>query len=276
MRYTIAVNGLSGVFDLGLRLFRNNARAALLVGLLLSLPGLLATGLELVDSDLLGGTVLLGGDTLDDAMAPSPPGTPELPDVPGDMPTPPTLTLKSFLSIAITLVQAFLLFPVSSGALVLLYTADLFGESMTWRDAVRQAWQRKAALCTAMALSTLYIILGMLLIVLGVYFALRFTLIYQAVILEKADPRTALRRSGVLMKSHYMTALALVLLMWGLSIGVVIGVSTTASPLVAGLVQWVAEAGAMCAVTACYTALYFSARHKHEGFELRQASPPSA
>lgn len=269
MRYNIAVAGLSGVFDLGLQLFRNNARAALLVGLLLSLPGLLATGLELVDSDLLNGPAFFG-DSIDDTMAPSPPETAE-----GEL-TPPRLTVKSAIALGISLLQAFLFFPVSSGALTLLFTADLFGESMTWQQALRQAWQRKGPLCVTMALSTVCIILGMLLIVLGVYFALRFTLIYQAVMLEQADPKTALRRSGVLMKSNYWTALALVLLMWGLTIGVVLGVSVTASPLVAGVVQWVVEAGTMCAVSACYTALYFSARHAKEGFQLQPGASRTA
>ncbi|WP_460032412.1 hypothetical protein [Megalodesulfovibrio paquesii] len=269
MRYNIANTTLASILDLGLKLFRHNARTALLIALVLSLPDLLILGIDAMDAGLAP------SETIQDAAA-----TQTLPLASNgeDSPLPSFLEnnaefdAKTLLVMAIGMVQVFLLFPVTSGALALCYTADLFGESLTWSAAIRRAWGQKGSLCTAMALSTLYTICGMLLFILpGIYLGLRYTLIYHAAALEGADPRGALRRSGVLMQSHYLMALTIMFLMWGVTIGTIVAVSSTASPLVAGLVQWAAEAGTMCLVSACYTALYFAARSKHEQFDQTMA-----
>ncbi len=251
MRYHIAAHGFSGMLDFALQLYTKNAKALMGLTALCMLPEL---GLLVLDAQ-----GAFDASTLEFLLNPEDPES--------------AITFSPVLTLLSTAI-AVLTFPIGGGAAMLLMTADIFGDRLTWKEALQQTWRRKWPLWWTSAVVTALFWGGMLLIVPGVYFMLRFGLVHTVILLEQTSGMAAFARSTRLMRSYYWAFLGLLLVAYVgiMFLSIFVGIALGSSEPLLNLAVWGLQVVLLAGVTVITLAVYFSARCKHEQFDLTLAA----
>lgn len=252
MRYDLSSHGLGNILDLTVKLAQQNMAPILIISFLMQLPGLVVAVAQLLVVPNLDVHIQTGFANIE----------------------PMALAIIGLLAL-VSIIQTFLLIPVASGGIAVCLTADLFGETPDWKVALRHSWSRKWALLGASLLVILITGIGFLLLIIpGIYFALRLSLVIQAVVLDDEGGGSAPSRSGRLMSGLYWKALGMYAI---LIIGFFVFSATTQFFLiqmqfVAAFVNLLLQTVFGALMTCATTSLYFIARSKHEQFDLTVAS----
>ena len=238
MQYELKSMTLGEILDMSFRLFRDN------FWLLVAISGIVFFPMHFVQG----------------LMEPS-------------VPTQPTEAAAQFLALflvfMITLVLVLLMGPIANAAVTKVVADRYLDRPTSFREAYGYVFRRFWKLVGALLLSSLIIIIGfVLLVVPGIIFTLRYTLVPVVVIVENKGGAEALRRSRELMKKNWL----MVLVIWIL-VGVLSGVLSGLASLIpftfpAALIS--AGVGILYATFAqvVYVVLYMHARCDKEAFDL--------
>jgi len=259
MRYEIKELGLGGILDQAITLIKNHFGLLIGVAFCFLIPFWVASGLAVP---------LLMPDFME--MQQRPPGamTPEQAREMGERFIEALPVIIAVVAVGILLLFAIVM-PVTNGATIHALSQAYLGGKPSVGGAIGFAFKRLPSLLWTNLLSMIMIVLGLfLLIIPGVILMFRYFLVSQVVVIEGKSGRAALKRSGVLMKGHAgkVFVLGFLLGIIGALVGSVAGiipvpqVSTVVSSVLQGVL------GALGA--SAWTVLYFSARCKHEGFDL--------
>lgn len=249
MRYYLAATDLSSLIDLSIKLFKNNKKPLLTLGLLANLPGLVL--------------LVLNQYGFFDAY------TEEFVFMEGMPPW-----QYSWLLDALSMGSWIFIAPLASGAMVVLLAADIFGAPVSISDGLRHAWQHKLAIWGSTALFFCIFYPSILLIIPGIYFLLRYSLLYHVIILEHLGGLPSFGRSGRLMRGFYWKLLAIIAIIYSMLFGTItlLGVSMQGMPGVVGLLAWGVQILWLAAYTVVCTTVYFAARCEHEQLDVTLAN----
>jgi len=169
------------------------------------------------------------------------------------------------LGMTVILAAYILLYPLMQGAVIHATSEQHFRRPGIGR-AYGFAWRRIGALIGASILAGLAV-LGMAITIIGIpfaiYFGVRWSLVWQAALLEGFGPRGALSRSSALVKDNWWRVLGIVLVL-GIMAGIISGIL--------GIIPIVGSAiGAILSMPITIvgaTLLYYDLRLKKEGYNL--------
>lgn len=176
-------------------------------------------------------------------------------------------SLAPFILIGvILLLGSIMAYPLMQGALIHAISEQHFRRPVSIGRAYRFAWRRIKALIGAMILATLAI-LAMAVTIIGIpaaiYFAVTWTFIWQAALLEGFGPRAALSRSSALVRQNWWRVLGIML---------VVGIIAVAISAVLGTIPVVGSTiGSILSTPVAITGatlLYYDLRVRKEGSSL--------
>lgn len=259
MRYEIKELGLGGILDQAITLLKNHFGLLIGIAFCFLIPFWVASG--------LAGPLLMP-ELME--MQQQQPGsmTPEQAREMGER------IIEALPVIIAVVVVAFLLLfvivlPITNGATIHALSQAYLGGKPSVGGAIGFAFKRLPSLLWTSLLSMIMIFFGLcLLIIPGIILFFRYFLASQVVVIEGKSGGAALKRSGQLMKGHAgkVFVLGFLLAVIGALVGSVAGIIPVpeVSTIVSSVLQGVL--GALAA--SAWTVLYFSARCKHEGFDL--------
>jgi len=244
MRYEIRELDLGGVLDQTVKLTKDNFGR--FIGI---------TAVLLIPYDIVQGFVQI-------AMTPALPPNPT-----------PEQVMAAFGSLSITIpflfVSLLVVIPITNAALIYCIAGEYLDKPVGVGESLKRAVQRIPALIGTWFLLGLAIMGGYILCIIpGIIAAFWFSLSTQVVVIEGTAGVAALKRSRELMKGNIGTFFVLSLLIGLVSGGIGFGAAFIPQQhlriIVGSLVQGVATVFASAAVVV----FYFSARCKHEQFDL--------
>jgi hypothetical protein len=257
-RYEVRKLGVGGVLDQAIAVVRDHFSLFLVVSVVAYLP------LAIVNA--------IASQSLQRNMPPEPKSPEELLEFYEAvfMPMVPLIPLWALI--------AFVVWPLTSGAVIWTVSQKYLGEPVTFQMAWKHAFGRGGALVWTSILYMILLMVGMAFCFVPyfiVYFW--FFLFAQIVVLERGRGVPALIRGKALMSGHYMEAIVISLLLF--VIAVPFGASSALIPhqLTAAIVQAVAQSALMIVGVSVVTVFYYSCRCDQEDFDLlRMAEAVSA
>lgn len=253
-KYPIKAMTVAQVLDTSVKVLQDNFKSFLLVTLFIAFPASLAKNIVQHYTD--GNQIFFG--LLSDEE--------EKPEV--VLPTEKDLAIH-VLDLGCQLVDAFVIAPLTYGALLVLGSALYLGTPMTPWAAFKQTLARVLEVDLGYFCYVMLMLLGfLLLLVPGIYFALRYFVMTESLLLENSSIEKAFRRSGELTKDRLSDAMWLSTLISLISIFAVFSAAmipvwqlqVLSFALVNSLLQMV---GAMVGVV-----FYYSCRCKLEDFDV--------
>ena len=180
-------------------------------------------------------------------------------------------SLAPFILIGIILfLGSIVAYPLMQGALIHAISEQHFRRPVSIGRAYRFAWRRIGALIGATILATLAV-LAMAVTIIGIpaaiYFAVTWTFIWQAALLEGFGPRTALSRSSAIVRQNWWRVLGIMLVV-GIIAGAISAVLGTL-PVVGSTIG--ATIGSILSTPVAMTGatlLYYDLRVRKEGYSL--------
>ena len=180
-------------------------------------------------------------------------------------------SLAPFILIGvILLLGSIVAYPLMQGALIHAISEQHFRRPVSIGRAYRFAWRRIGALIGATILATLAV-LAMAVTIIGIpaaiYFAVTWTFIWQAALLEGFGPRAALSRSSAIVRQNWWRVLGIMLVV-GIIAGA-IGAVLEAIPVVGSTIG--ATIGSILSTPVAITGatlLYYDLRVRKEGYSL--------
>jgi uncharacterized membrane protein len=174
----------------------------------------------------------------------------------------PVIMLVSFATIAATL--------VGNAALVHGIASVYLDKPLTAKLAVKRAFAVFWQLIGTSILAGLVMFAGfLLLIVPGIIFALWYALVTQIVVIEGSTGLEAMKRSKTLMKDNMGSMFVLGFVMLTINLGIGWGAALVPQPHVRAVLTAFVQCAMMIFGTAVSVVFYFSARCKHEQFDLQ-------
>jgi hypothetical protein len=245
MRYEIRELNLGGILDQAIKLIKNNLGRFFGITAVLLIPYQVVQGLVQV--------------TMTPALPPNP--------------TPEQALAASFGALStilpLALLGAYVIFPLTNAALIHSIAGEYLEKPAGVGESLKWALQRILGLIGTWLLLGLAIMGGfMLCIVPGIIASFWFALATQVVVIEGTAGIAALKRSKELMKGNIGTFFVLMLL-----VGIITGGVGAAAGLIPQAYVMVAVVALIQAVTTIFASaavvvFYFSARCKHEQFDL--------
>lgn len=250
-KYPIKAMTVAEVLDVSVKLLQNNFKSFLLVTLFIAFPVSLAV--NTVQHYTIGEDVFFGllsdEEVVDDESV--------------------EFTTLDFAEYGLLFVELFIVAPITYGALVVLASARYLGEPMAPGRAFMIILGRAHEIVLGYFCSAMLIGLGLvLLIVPGVYFALRYYVLLEAMLLEKSSIEYGFRRSGALTTDNLASAFWISSLIGLIAIFAVFSASVVPFWPVAVVCQSLVNSllsmfGAIVGVV-----FYYSCRCKHENFDV--------
>ena len=252
MRYEIKELGLGGVLDQAVALLKNHFGLLFGISLCLMIPLNLiqSFGIYAVTPEIGPNPTQEQANAYFQAMAEA---APQL----------------IALNIGFVVLALLIVWPVTNGATIHAVAQKYLGKPASVGGALGFALRRLPSLLWTSLLATIFITLGLVLLIIpGVILLFRYFLASYVVVVEGKSGGDALKRSGQLMKGNAGKVFVLGLLLG--VIGALVGAGARFIPVPeAGIVVTVLINGILFALgAAAWTVLYFSARCKHEGFDL--------
>jgi hypothetical protein len=241
MQYPVKEMGIAEILDQGVAIFRNHFKLLFGITVYLFVPFLILQGLL---AYFLGGQQVPGQPTVVNTLA---------------------VVVNGLLSLILFLVVS----PLTNGAIIHATASEYLNRPVTAGQAFRASLGKLGRLVVTSIYGGLIIIGGLILFVIpGIYFALRYSLISQGVMIDNVSGGEALKRSGALMKNNYSKAFVLGLLLFIIffAIGLVVGIMRM--PLLQAILLPFVQAVAIVLSGAVYVVFYFSTRCEHENFDL--------
>jgi hypothetical protein len=176
-------------------------------------------------------------------------------------------SLPAFIVIGIILfVGSIVAYPLMQGALIHAISEQHFRRPVSIGRAYSFAWRRIGALIGATILATLAI-LALTVTIIGIpaaiYFAVTWTFIWQAALIDGSGPRAALARSSALVRQNWWRVLGIML---------VVGIIAGAIAAVLGTIPVVGSTiGSILSIPIAITGatlLYYDLRVRKEGYSL--------
>jgi len=276
MNYEIKELGLGGVLDHSIRLYKANFRFIAMVSLLLVFPFLFllclaiesfTQSLEVLTASLTSYTESLEetgtGSSIDGGW----------------------YSLKMFGLVFLAWCAYFFALIFADGVVCYGIAQRYLGKALSLAEAFRYTMKRIGKLLLVSIIGTLGFMLGCLFFIIpGVYVVLILFITTPILMFEDISSMASLKRSRLLMKGHLSKALALlfILTLIGWAAGGVTGLVPV--PFVAVLLSTMVSSLLMGFQMVNVTVFYFSARCKHENFDLQllgqsfdspQQDPPS-
>lgn len=252
-KYPIKAMTVSETLDVSVKLLQNNFKSFLLITLFIAFPVSLAV--NTVQHYTNGDEIFFGLLSDEEEV------------VEDDVEEP--FTTLDFVDFGLVCFEVFIIAPITYGALIVLASARYLGEPMTPGRAFLSVLGRAHEIVLAYFCSIMLIAVGFLfLIVPGVYFALRYYVILEAMLLEKTSIEYGFRRSGALTTGNLTDA------MWISSLIGVIGIFMVFSASVVPV--WPVRVVCSALVNSLLTmfgavvgvVFYYSCRCKHENFDV--------
>jgi hypothetical protein len=171
--------------------------------------------------------------------------------------------------IPLWLIIAFVVSPLSYGAVVYAASQIYLGGSVTFKSAWGRAFDRKLALIGTWLLYTLLLFIGFCLCMIPYFiFAFWFFTFAQVVVLERGRGISSLTRSKSLMSGHYGEAIVLSLLIFGITFSISMFSGLIGHQLLAGIMQIIVQSAMMTFGAVVTTVFYYSCRADRDGFDL--------
>ncbi len=245
MQYPIRQMNVGEVLDQAIKLMKNRFKTLLMIATMLYLP-------YLVVAAFLG---YAGGSMSD-------------PGAYGEMPTMNVTGL--IVGFVVFILFLTVLMPLSTASAVMVLSEEYLGNTISARQAIGRSMPVLMRLIGTNILSSIVIMLGMLALILpGIYFMLRYLLTSQVVVVEGLGGSPALKRSWHLMKDNLGNGFTLVFIIaiitWAFQfVGLLTG-----SELLSILINLVSQMVLFVFGLAAWVVLYFSARARHDNFDLQ-------
>ncbi len=186
------------------------------------------------------------------------------------------LTLSILVGI-ILFIGSFIVGSLMEGSLIHAISEQHFVHPIDVNRSYRFSWQRIGSLIITSLIVGIACILMFITVIgipFGIYFAIRWSFVFQSVLLENKEPMAALSRSSELVKDNWWRILGYVIIT--IIISFVIGFVIGLVGFIPGIPSVVGSTlGAILAVpigTAIVTLLYFDLRLQKEGYNLEKLS----
>jgi len=188
-----------------------------------------------------------------------------------DGPTDPATAIAAgFGSIGFAFLFLVLVYPILNAALVTAIGEEYIGNPISPKEAIRRAVGVYPAMIVAAILVAIFVGLGfMLLIIPGIYLALRYSVVNQVVVLERKTGMAALRRSSELLKGNMGTAFVLGFIVFIISFFLGLIAAFIPTKILTAIATAALESIAVVFASATYIVFYFSCRSKIEHYDLQ-------
>ena len=170
------------------------------------------------------------------------------------------------IAVTILVVVSFVAYALLEGALIHAVSEQSLGQTISIGRAYRFAWRRLGAMIGAQILAGLAL-LGMTITIIGIpfaiYFAFRWTFIWQAALVEGVDSRAALSRSSDLVRGNWWRVLGIMLV-----VGIIVGMISSIVGLIPTIGQIIGAILSTPLAIIGATLLYYDLRVRKEGYSL--------
>ncbi len=159
---------------------------------------------------------------------------------------------------------------IANAAMVHGIASVYLGKSLTTKEAIQRAFAVFWSLIGTSILLGLVLFAGFLLLIIpGIIFALWYSLATQIVVVEGISGAKAMKRSKELMQGNMGSMFVLGFVMLAINLGINMAATLVPQPHVRVLLSSFVQCGLMIFGTAVTVVFYFSARCKHEQFDLQ-------
>jgi Membrane domain of glycerophosphoryl diester phosphodiesterase len=196
-----------------------------------------------------------------------------------------TATVDSGTALAGTLVAALIQFAAAALAIAACFkaiSAAYLGERAGASESLRYALGRTVAMCIAYLLVVILFLLGLVLLIIpGIWIAVKLSMVFPAVVFERKNPLSAIGRSWTLTRGHWwrifgtLAVVFLITFVAQLVLGGVVGgllgasdASELTTAVVLTLVNLITLALTYPLWAAVTSVVYYDLRVRNEGFDL--------
>lgn len=159
--------------------------------------------------------------------------------------------------------------PLLTASITYAVDREYRGYPVTIRQALSNSFSKIIPVLWTALIAGIFIMLGLLLLIIpGIYLALRYYLVQQVVVLEHTNGSVAMKRSGELMKGSYGIAFVLGFALWILSSVLPAMAEMIPVPYFGSLVSVVLQVALGVLWPLAGTVMYFHCRAKTESYDL--------